>query len=169
MQSTSPRELRQKCCHRPKHAVSHSSLSVAPSRCCALHGRLAGRGRTGCWKRGRLRVETESTEFDTDHRIFNVRTDVKVCDFTRGCTDTVRESALKADSGRKKPSRTGESNLRERRADQTLYQLSYIPPTTTTTTTAATTTTLLTPSHVQKPHGVQKMMILRRWINSIPP
>ena len=45
-----------------------------------------------------------------------------------GCTDThVRESALKVDSGRKIPCRTGESNLRQRRAGPTLYQLSYIP------------------------------------------
>ena len=44
-----------------------------------------------------------------------------------GCTDTVRESALEMDSGRKIPRRTGESNLPQRRADPTLYQLSYIP------------------------------------------
>ena len=44
-----------------------------------------------------------------------------------GCTDTVRESALKIDSGRKIPLRTGESNLRQWRAGPTLYQLSYIP------------------------------------------
>ena len=37
-----------------------------------------------------------------------------------GCTDTVRESALKADSGRKIPCRTGESNLPQRRAGSTL-------------------------------------------------
>ena len=43
-----------------------------------------------------------------------------------GCTDTVRESALKIDSGRKIPRRIGESNLPQRRADSTLYQLSYI-------------------------------------------
>ena len=41
--------------------------------------------------------------------------------------DTVRESALKVDSGRKIPCRTGESNLRLRRAGPMLYQLSYIP------------------------------------------
>ena len=34
---------------------------------------------------------------------FNVRTDVNACDCARGCTDTVRESALKVDSGRKIP------------------------------------------------------------------
>ena len=44
-----------------------------------------------------------------------------------GCTDTVREAALKVDSGRKIPCRTGESNLRQRRAGLTLDQLSYIP------------------------------------------
>ena len=62
-----------------------------------------------------------------DFGIFNVRTDVNVCDFTRGCTETVRESALKVDSGRKIPCRTRESNLRRRRASPMLYQLSYIP------------------------------------------
>ena len=46
-----------------------------------------------------------------------------------GFTDTVRKSALKVDSGSKKkiPCRTRESNLRQRRASPTLYQLSYIP------------------------------------------
>ena len=59
--------------------------------------------------------------------IFNVRTDVNACDCTRRCTVTVRESALKVDSERKIPFRTGESNLRQPRAGPTLYQLSYIP------------------------------------------
>ena len=59
-------------------------------------------------------------------RIFNVRTDVNACDCTRGCTDTVRESALKVDSGGKIPCHTGESNLRRQRARPTLYPLSYI-------------------------------------------
>ena len=45
----------------------------------------------------------------------------------RGCTDTVRESALKVDSGRKIPCRTRESNLRRQRAGLMLYHLSYIP------------------------------------------
>ena len=62
-----------------------------------------------------------------DYRIFNVRTDVIACDCTRGCTDTVSESALKFDSGRKILCRTGESNLRRLPARQMLYQLSYIP------------------------------------------
>ena len=44
-----------------------------------------------------------------------------------GCTETVRESALKVDSGRKIPSRTGELNLRQRSAGSTLYRLSCIP------------------------------------------
>ena len=43
------------------------------------------------------------------------------------CTDAVRQPALKVDSGRKIPCRTGESNLPQRRAGPTLYQLSYIP------------------------------------------
>ena len=39
----------------------------------------------------------------------------------------VRQSALTVDSWRKIPCRIGESNLRQRRAGQTLYHLSYIP------------------------------------------
>ena len=39
---------------------------------------------------------------DMDYGIFNVRTDVNAGNCTRGCTDTVRESALKVDSRRKK-------------------------------------------------------------------
>ena len=46
---------------------------------------------------------------------------------TRVCTDTLRESALKVDSGRKIPCRIGESNLHRQRAGPTLCQLSYIP------------------------------------------
>ena len=43
-----------------------------------------------------------SSNSDLDYSpIFNVRTDVNACDCTRVCTDTVRESALKVDSGRK--------------------------------------------------------------------
>ena len=62
-----------------------------------------------------------------DYGIFNMRTDVNECDCTRGCTDTLRESVLKVDSGRKIPCRTGESNLRRQLAGPMLYQLSYIP------------------------------------------
>ena len=36
-----------------------------------------------------------------DYGIFNVHADVNECDCTQGCTDTVRESALKVESGRK--------------------------------------------------------------------
>ena len=50
-----------------------------------------------------------------DYGISNVRTDVNACDCTRGCTDTLKETTLKVDSGRKIPCRTGESNLRQRR------------------------------------------------------
>ena len=32
-----------------------------------------------------------------DHRIFNMRADVNECYCTQGCTDTVRESALKVE------------------------------------------------------------------------
>ena len=60
--------------------------------------------------------------------IFNVRADVNACDCTRGFTNTVRESALKVDSGREKKScRTGESNQGQLRVGPTLYRLSYIP------------------------------------------
>ena len=42
-----------------------------------------------------------------DYGIFNVRTDVNACDCAKGCMDTVRESALKVDSGIKIPCSTG--------------------------------------------------------------
>ena len=44
-----------------------------------------------------------------------------------GCTDTVRESALKLDSGRKIPCRIRESNLRRQCAGPMHCKLSYIP------------------------------------------
>ena len=44
-----------------------------------------------------------------------------------GCTDTVRESALKVDVGTKISRRTGDSNLRQRRDGPMPYQLRYIP------------------------------------------
>ena len=72
-------------------------------------------------------IQQTTANSDTDCRIFNVHTDVTACDCTQGCTDTVRESALKVGSGRKIPSRTGESNLPQRRAGPELYPLSYIP------------------------------------------
>ena len=61
-----------------------------------------------------------------DYVIFNVRTDLMLAIAHEGCTDTIRESALKVDSWRKIPCRTGESNLRRRRAGPMVYQLSYI-------------------------------------------
>ena len=66
------------------------------------------------------------TDSDMDYRIFNVRTDVNIWSCTQGCTDTVRESALKVDSGRKIPCRTGESNLCQRLAGPTLCQESCL-------------------------------------------
>ena len=45
---------------------------------------------------------------------------------TRRCTDTVREPELEG-NWEKIPYRTGEWNVRQRRAGLTLYQLSYIP------------------------------------------
>ena len=60
------------------------------------------------------------------YTIFNVRTDVNAGDYTRRCMDTVRESALKVDSWRELPCRIGESNLCQRLAGPTHYQLNYI-------------------------------------------
>ena len=64
---------------------------------------------------------------DMDYGIFNVRTDVSARNCARGCTETVRESALTVDSGRKIPCCTGESNLRRQRAGPMPHQLSYVP------------------------------------------
>ena len=104
---------------------------------------ISSMGNSGCFPRGKL-AATESRyptydacwvfkcfhnppNFDMDYRIFNVHTDVNARNCTRGCTDTVRESALKDDSGRKIPCRTGDSNLRQQRNGPMLYQLSYVP------------------------------------------
>ena len=46
-----------------------------------------------------------------------------------GYSDTVRQSALKVNSWRKIPCRTGESNQPQRRDGPMLCQLSYIPTT----------------------------------------
>ena len=62
-----------------------------------------------------------------DYGIFNMCTDVNACNCARECTDTIRESALKVDSGRKIPCRTEELNLCQRCAGPVLDQLSYIP------------------------------------------
>ena len=64
---------------------------------------------------------------DMDYRIVNMPTDVKACDCTQGCMDTIKEFALKVDSWRKIPCRTGELNLPQQCASPTLYKLSYIP------------------------------------------
>ena len=64
---------------------------------------------------------------DRDYRIFILCTDVNACDCTWGCTDTVRESALKVNSRRKFPCCTGELNLPQQCASPTFYQLSYLP------------------------------------------
>ena len=61
------------------------------------------------------------------YRIFNMRTDVNACESTWVCTDKVRESALKVDSGRKISCRTVELNLPQWHAGPALYQPSYIP------------------------------------------
>ena len=45
---------------------------------------------------------------------------------TQECTDTIRQSALKADSGKKIPCCTREPNLHQQHAGTMLYQLSYI-------------------------------------------
>ena len=57
---------------------------------------------------------------DMDYRIFHLHTDVNACDCIQGCTDTVRESALKVDSRKKIPCRIGESNLRRLHAGPVL-------------------------------------------------
>ena len=60
-------------------------------------------------------------------RIFNVHIDVNACDCTRACTDTVRESALKVDSGRKSLAAPGESTVCRRRAGPMLEPVELHP------------------------------------------
>ena len=60
-----------------------------------------------------------------DYGVFNVRTDVNACDCAGGCM-TTKESLHRKFTGRKIPCRTGESNLRRRRAGTMLYQPNYI-------------------------------------------
>ena len=64
--------------------------------------------------------------------IFNMLTDVDACDCTRGCTDTLRESTLEVDSGRKIPCCTRDLNLGQYCtwlfSQRMLYQLSYPCP-----------------------------------------
>ena len=88
-------------------------------------------GNSGCFPRGKpaateSRYQTYGANWvfgcfhnplnsDMDYRIFNVRIYVNECDCTRDIRTHVRDSALKVDSGRKIPCRTGESILRQRR------------------------------------------------------
>ena len=60
-----------------------------------------------------------------DYRIFNVRADVKVCNSVSGCTDTVRDSAVKVDSWRKIPRCIGDLNLHQLHAGPTLCELGW--------------------------------------------
>ena len=94
---------------------------------------------------------------DMDYGIFNVRTDVNACDCTQGCTDTVRGSALKVDFGRKNPCRTGESNLRRRRAGPMLYQPSYTPTQNTAGKVASTLFSLLHEHFSRGRHSVRDL------------
>ena len=64
---------------------------------------------------------------DMGFRIFNMCTDVNVCDCTQGHMDTERETALEVDSRKKVPCCTRESNLHQQHDSPMLYQLSYIP------------------------------------------
>ena len=59
--------------------------------------------------------------------IFNLHTYGMHGIASEGCVDTIRGSALKANSGRKIRSRTVESNLPQWQASLVLYQLHYIP------------------------------------------
>ena len=63
-----------------------------------------------------------------DYGIFNMHTDVNACDCMEGGRgmDTVRESALKVDPGRKIPCHMGDWDLRWQHAGPMLYQLSYL-------------------------------------------
>ena len=64
-----------------------------------------------------------------DYRNFNVRTSRCSCMrlHNGGVRIHVKESALKVDSEKKIPCRTGESNLRQRRGGPTPCQLNYFP------------------------------------------
>ena len=54
-----------------------------------------------------------------------MHTDVNEYDSTRGCENTIKESALKVYSDRKISCGISELNLHQWRAGPTLYQLSY--------------------------------------------
>ena len=101
---------------------------------------------------------------DVNYRIFNVRTDVNACDWTGGVRTLVRECALKVDSGRKIPRRTGESNLRQRRDGPMLsptelhpHHYGYISNPLTCPVTVKTDT-LLTVQSLQLPSSTHEMV-----------
>ena len=93
-----------------------------------------------------------------DYGIFNVRTNVNASDCTGECTDTVRESALKVNPGRKIPCHREESNLRLQRAGPMLYQLSYIP-----------TPLLLSPETSAKPTDKEKLKVVKSILVTLFP
>ena len=66
---------------------------------------------------------------DMAHTIFKVRTGANACDCTRGCTDTVQESALKDDSGiqKKKLLHRGITSVSAACRSHAAYRLNYIP------------------------------------------
>ena len=78
-------------------------------------------------------VHTECFSVSIIHRTLTWTTGCLTCAqmwmhaVAHGGVRTPKESALKADSGRKIPCRTGKSNLLQRWDGPTLYQLSYIP------------------------------------------
>ena len=69
---------------------------------CLPRGKPASRGTQSTVHAGCFKCFYIPPNSDVDYGIFNVRTDVNTCDFTRGCTDTVKEPALEVDSRRKK-------------------------------------------------------------------
>ena len=65
------------------------------------------RGKFGLLSSGKASCNRVALPSLIDYRIFNVCTDFNACNCTRECTDTVKESALKLDSGRKSPAASG--------------------------------------------------------------
>ena len=64
---------------------------------------------------------------DMDYRIFILCTDVNACDCTPGCTDTERESAVKADWGKKNLAAPGTRTFVSGMMIRCFNQLTYIP------------------------------------------
>ena len=77
-----------------------------------------------CWMFGCFHNPPNS---DMDYRIFIVRTDVNACTLLTGVYGRRKRVCTETSTRRKIPRRTEESNLPQRRAGPTLYQLSYIP------------------------------------------